>query len=98
MSTSTTLESLLRGSRLSHGHIQLFRDASGWQAHICHYHRTPRDAVGGKVFDDPLDALHAVLIEDDRVQRDFERRYAAAPKVGDRPPPPASDPFEEMFE
>ncbi len=77
-----TTEDLLRASGLQYGHIQLFRDESGWQADVCHYRREPRGASGGRVFGDPVEALRAALIEDERVQRDVARKYAGAAKVG----------------
>lgn len=93
---ATSLETLLRQTALEHGHIQLFRDECGWQADVCHYRRDPRDARGGKNFTDPVDALRAALIEDERIAREVALKYRAAPKAGDDAPP-AIDTFEDMF-
>ena len=82
MTTPSDLETLLRTVALDYGHIQLFRDANGWQASVCHY-EPRRDVHDGIAIADPVDALRAALIEDDRQARDLERRYAEAPKVGD---------------
>lgn len=78
--TATPLEDLLRGCALDWGHVQLFRDADGWQASVCHY-RPRRDVHDGVRHADPVDALRAALIEDDRQLRDLARRYAAAPRI-----------------
>lgn len=82
-----TIEDLLRESRLTYGHIQLFRDEQGWQASVYHYE--PKDLVDSKVFGDPVTALRAALMEDDRKTRDMERKYAAAV--------PPADPLAAMF-
>lgn len=71
-----SLETLLRESRLTYGHIQLFRDDHGWQASVYHY-EPKRLTHDGKVMSDPVAALRAALLEDDRKTRDMERRYAA---------------------
>ena len=81
MSAPSDLETQLRGCELDWGHIQLFRDANGWQASVCHY-APRRDIHDGRVFADPVDALRAALIEDDRQARDLERRFTEAPKAG----------------
>ena len=88
---TTPLETLLRASALDYGHIQLFRDAGGWQADVCHYRRDPRDAHGGQVFGDPVDALRAALIEDERIGREVARKYEAAARVG------GGDDFESLL-
>lgn len=82
---TVSLETLLRETRLTYGHIQLFRSDDGWQASICHYEpideQTRYHQTDGKVCADPVDALRKALLEDDRKTRDLERRYAAAPKM-----------------
>lgn len=79
---TTTLEDLLRGCALERGTIQLTRLPSGWAATIAHH------PVGRMVSTaptgwhaDPVDALRAALIEDERQARDLERRYAEAPRA-----------------
>lgn len=84
MANTDSIETLLRESRLAYGHIQLFKDDQGWQASVYHY-EPKRLTHDGKVKGDPVDALRAALLEDERKTRDMERRYAAAPKVGDTP-------------
>ena len=92
MTADSPLEELLRASRLDYGHIQLFRDASGWQASVYHYE--PKTLThDGRVSDDPVATLRLALVEDDRRSRDLERRYAAAPKQGAA----VADDFEDMF-
>lgn len=71
-----SLETLLRESRLTYGHIQLFHDDQGWQASVYHY-EPKRLTHDGKVMSDPVAALRAALLEDERKTRDMERRYAA---------------------
>lgn len=90
--TASPLEDLLRASGLTYGHVQLFRDADGWQASVCHY-EPRRDVHDGVRFADPVDALRAALIEDDRQARDLERRYEAA-----RPAPAAAQDHDLMAE
>ena len=95
--SAPTLETLLRGSALAYGHIQLFRDNDGWQASVCHYAAATVDnanrQVDSKVFADPTEALRKALLEDDRRTRDLERRYAAAPKAAT----PPADEFEDIL-
>jgi hypothetical protein len=78
---SLTIEALLRDCRMTYGHIQLFRDAAGWQASVYHY-EPKRLTHDGVACADPVDALRLALIEDERRSRDLERRYAAAEKAG----------------
>lgn len=87
-----SLEALLRESRLTYGHIQLFHDDQGWQASVYHY-EPKRLTHDGKVMSDPVAALRAALLEDERKTRDMERRYAAAEKLGDVSPPLDVDGF-----
>jgi len=77
-----SIDDLLRSTRMHYGHIQLFRDDQGWQASVYHY-EPKRLTHDGKVSDDPVAALRAALIEDERRSRDLERRYAQSAKVGD---------------
>jgi hypothetical protein len=87
---TTPLETLLRECSLDYGHIQLFRSEEGWQASICHYSKhEAMQCVNSKVSSDPVNALRAALVEDERRARDLERRYEAAPKVADE--------FEDLF-
>ncbi len=75
------LEQLLRECAMTYGHIQLFRDEAGWQASVYHY--SPKKLThNGKAKDDPVEALRAALIEDERLTRDVQRRYDAAVKAG----------------
>jgi hypothetical protein len=67
---------------MHYGHIQLFRDDQGWQASVYHY-EPKRLTHDGRVIDDPVAALRAALIEDERRSRDLERRYAGSVKLGD---------------
>lgn len=58
-------DDLLRGSPLTWGHIQLFRDKDGWQASVCHYE--PRKDLGNdRFFDDPVKALQHILAQDQK--------------------------------
>jgi len=77
-----SIEDLLRSTRMHYGHIQLFRDDQGWQASVYHY-EPKRLTHDGRVMDDPVAALRAALIEDERRTKDLERRYAASVKLGD---------------
>lgn len=100
MPTDTTLETLLRASTLTYGHIQLFHDDQGWQASVYHYE--PKTLTNGRTLDDPVDALRVALVEDDRKTRDLERRYSAAvvqKKQATVAAVMAADPddFEDMF-
>lgn len=91
---TATLDELLRECRIEYGHIQLFRDADGWQASVYHY-EPQRLTYHGKPLEDPVDALRKALLEDERLTRDLERKYAAAPKQGDATAD--SDDFEDIF-
>ena len=74
-----SLDALLRDLPITYGHIQLFRDASGWQASVYHYApKAEKQLTNSKVFDDPVEALRVALIEDERKTRDMERKYARA--------------------
>lgn len=73
---SSSIETMLRSTSMRYGHIQLFRDDQGWQASVYHY-EPKRLTHDGRVMSDPVDALRAALIEDERRTRDLERRYAA---------------------
>lgn len=96
---ATTIEDLLRDSAISFGHIQLFRDDAGWTASVQHYGPGPgvTSDVTLPTCDDPVDALRAVLIEDDRRSRDIERKYAAAVAAKKVKAPPPEDPMAGMF-
>lgn len=74
---TVSVETLLRESALTYGHIQLFRNEDGWQASVCHYGPPPvtRDS---KVFGDPVEALRKALLEDARKTADVKRRYERA--------------------
>lgn len=77
------VETLLRESALTYGHIQLFRDEAGWVASVCHYRSVPPqdgDTFTTGASDDPVDVLRKALIEDERRTRDLERKYAASNK------------------
>lgn len=84
---TSTIESLLRDSSMTHGRIQLYRSADGWSATIAHFagHMTHDGAVES----DPVAVLRAALIEDERRSCDLARRYseavrpAAVPDFGD---------------
>ena len=89
-----SIETLLRETRMHYGHIQLFRDDQGWQASVYHY-EPKRLTHDGRAMDDPVAALRAALIEDERRTKDLERRYAESPKVGTVKR--ADDEFEGMF-
>lgn len=89
------VEDLLRACALDWGHIQLFRDSQGWQASVCHY-RPRRDVHDGVRFADPVDALRAALVEDDRQARDLARRYAAAPRHAEAPRPTPDNLLDEL--
>lgn len=91
----TTIEQLLRGNTMTYGHIQLFRDEAGWQASVYHYGPEKLLTHDGEAVADPVDALRAALIEDDRRTADLARRYAAAPKIGGVEP--EFDEFEDLF-
>jgi len=77
---SVNVETLLRESSLTYGHIQLFRSDDGtWQGSVCHY-GPPSTTCDSKCFTDPVEALRKALMEDDRLSRDMLRRYNNAPK------------------
>ena len=90
-SETSSLETLLRESSLTYGHIQLFRNEEGWQASVCHYEPTAVSGVtiNSKVSSDPVNALRAALLEDERRGREVVKKYAAAVKVADE--------FEDLF-
>ena len=48
--------------------------------------------MNSKVSSDPVNALRAALVEDERRERDLARRYEAASKVAQ-----PSDEFEDLF-
>jgi len=66
---------------MTNGRISLLVYDGEWTCEVAHYspqvpaHRT--DYHG-----DPVDALRAALIEDDRLRRDLARRYNESPKLG----------------
>jgi hypothetical protein len=94
MTATTSLETLLRECSLDYGHIQLFRSEEGWQASIYHYSKhEPMTCVNSKVSSDPVNALRAALVEDERRARDLTRRYEAAAKVA----AVVADEFEDLF-
>lgn len=89
---AVSLDTLLRESALTYGHIQLFRNKDGWQASVCHYGTPPAEPAqqtDSKVFDDPVEALSKCLGEDARKTADLRRRYANAPKHRDVAKPAA---------
>ena len=81
---SSTLEDLLRESKMTYGHMQLFRDDAGWHVSICHYRTSPpnhgNDDFTIGIFDDPVEGFIKALLEDDRRTRELERKYAASSK------------------
>ncbi len=94
------LEELLRGTRLRVGRIAIdTMDGVNWRAGISHFN-------GPSVHQpyphgDPVEALRAALIEDERMYRDDARRYEAAPKLGDAGlypslAPPDEPPLDDM--
>lgn len=93
---STPIEDMLRSTSMRYGHIQLFHDDQGWQASVYHY-EPKRLTHDGRVMSDPVDALRAALIEDERKTRDLARRYAAAEKVSAVSVKTATDEFEDIF-
>lgn len=84
------LENLLRRCPVEYGHIQLFRDETGWQASVCHYN--PNTITNSRAMEDPVEALCIALADDQSKCRDIAQRYADAPKMGD------ADDFEGLFE
>ena len=91
--SASPIEDMLRSTSMRYGHIQLFHDDQGWQASVYHY-EPKRLTHDGRVMSDPVDALRAALIEDERKTRDLARRYAAAEKVSAAP---VADEFEDLF-
>ena len=89
------LESLLRASTLRHGRICLFTQDGEWYGAVTHFAGHQTTMGGDKWHGDPVDALRAALVEDDRRSRELSRRYAAAPKVA--PAASGDDEFEGMF-
>lgn len=94
---TSPLETLLRETTLTYGHIQLFRNEEGWQASVCHYSPTAVSGVtiNSKVSSDPVNALRAALLEDERRCRDEARRYGEAVKLGAAES--GGDEFEDLF-
>lgn len=83
MTAEPTLETLLRSIDLERGSIDLTRMGDGrWQAAVLRWHAGAPHSETQPFHSDPVDALRGALIEDERKQRDTERRYAAAPKLG----------------
>jgi hypothetical protein len=80
MSEDTGLEALLRATSLSHGRIAIYVMNGQWSCDIAHIngHLVHQPKHHG----DPVTALRAALIEDERRSRDQVRRYEAAPKAG----------------
>lgn len=94
--SASPIEDMLRSTSMRYGHIQLFHDDQGWQASVYHY-EPKRLTHDGRVMSDPVDALRAALIEDERKTRDLARRYAAAAKVSAVSVTTATDEFEDIF-
>ena len=90
----TDLETLLRNTELRHGRICLYTDKGEWFAAVTHFHGHQTHLGGETWHSDPVDALRAALVEDDRKSRDIKRRYTEAPKKG----AVQDDDFGSMFE
>lgn len=80
MAEDTSLEALLRATSLTHGRIAIYVMNGQWTCDIAHFngHLVHQPKHHG----DPVTALRAALIEDERRCREQARRYAAAPKAG----------------
>ncbi len=76
---TTTLEELLRCCTVKRGAILMSILDGEFGVTITH-HQGHQTHPMGKWHSDPVDALTAALIEDERVSRDLSRRYAEAPK------------------
>lgn len=75
------LDSLLRSTALKHGRISLDTMGDGrWTATVSHFDAHMSHPMGVD-HGDPVDALRAALIEDERKCRELVRRYHAAPKA-----------------
>lgn len=78
---TTPLEELLRSHRMWRGAIQMACVDGQWGVTVTH-HGGHQVHPMGKWHDDPVDALRAALIEDERMQREQVRKYSGAPKLG----------------
>ena len=90
----SALEDLLRASAVTYGRIGLYVANGEWSASVVHFNG-PLAWQDGQGHSDPVDALRAALLEEERIMRDAATRYAAAPKAG--PLPAADDDFEGLF-
>ena len=90
---TTALEDMLRATLLRDGAIQMNCCDGKWCAVITYRNgRATNHCMGADQWlDDPVDALRAVLINEERESRDIVRRYAAATKIGAPAPSLTSD-------
>lgn len=82
MDDRTSLEEMLRSHHVKRGAILMSIVDGEYGVTISHqqgHQTTPM----GRWHQDPVAALRAALLEDDRVCRDVARRYAGATKHGD---------------
>lgn len=82
MDDRTSLEQMLRAHHVKRGAIQMTIIDGEYGVTISHQQGHQTHPMG-RWHQDPVSALRAALLEDDRVCRDLARRYDAAPKVGD---------------
>lgn len=93
MTDPSPLEDLLRATSLRVGRIAIdTMDGENWRASVSHFNG--RHIHQPYPFGDPVEALRAALIEDERQGRDVERRYEAAPKLGELPRVPQVAPVD----
>lgn len=95
------VEEMLRAHPAPYGSIQLFKgpDDERWSAMVSHYDlRSVAPPATVEVTDvDPVVALGKALIQDERLLRDTERKYAAATGQTAPPAPPQQIDIEEAI-
>lgn len=72
-----SLETLLRSTALTHGRIQLYVAGGRWNAAVAHFNG-PMAFFDGQDHGDPVDALRAALLEDERIGREQADKYRTA--------------------
>jgi hypothetical protein len=93
--SDTPLEALLRATSLTHGRIALDVHDGQWGASVCHFQGEMTHHMG-TYHGDPVEALRAALIEDERRERDRQRRYDLAPRAGATGADTGCDPTDEL--
>lgn len=90
------LEDLLRSHPITDGVIQLSILDGQWMCSISHRQGHMTHNLG-RFAADPVDAMRAALIEDERHDRECRRKYAGSVKLGQPTMPAQADDFDDDF-